>query len=222
VIYERGFVMSADSIFLETEGGLKMLVNTPYDSENILQVVLANYPQVLAGPTTAGDDDARLLLVRREMSVPSQDSIGNFSLDHLFLDSAGVPVLVEVKRSSDTRIRREVVGQMLDYAANAVKYWPIAQLRQSLAQTVDSADCGDAPKKSIDEVLSAFLLGQDIEEYWKKVEANLRSGRVRMVFVADALPTDLMQVIEFLNEQMSPAEVLGVELQQYTRALDME
>ena len=28
------------------------------------------------------------------------------------------PTLVEVKRSSDTRIRREVVGQMLDYAAN--------------------------------------------------------------------------------------------------------
>jgi hypothetical protein len=31
-----------------------------------------------------------------------------------------VPTLLEVKRSSDTRIRREVVGQMLDYAANGV------------------------------------------------------------------------------------------------------
>ena len=31
-----------------------------------------------------------------------------------------MPTLVEVKRSSDTRIRREVVGQMLHYAANAV------------------------------------------------------------------------------------------------------
>jgi len=28
--------------------------------------------------------------------------------------------VVEVKRGTDTRIRREVVGQMLDYAANAV------------------------------------------------------------------------------------------------------
>jgi hypothetical protein len=33
-------------------------------------------------------------------------------------DQNAVPTLVEVKRSSDTRIRREVVGQMLDYAAN--------------------------------------------------------------------------------------------------------
>jgi len=40
------------------------------------------------------------------------------SLDHLFLDEAGVPTLVEVKRSSDTRARREMVAQMLDYFNN--------------------------------------------------------------------------------------------------------
>jgi hypothetical protein len=34
------------------------------------------------------------------------------------VDEAGVPTLVEVKRSSDTRARREVVARMLDYAAN--------------------------------------------------------------------------------------------------------
>ncbi len=32
--------------------------------------------------------------------------------------------MVRVKRR-DTRIRREVVGQMLEYAANAVTYWPV-------------------------------------------------------------------------------------------------
>ena len=36
-----------------------------------------------------------------------------------------------------------------------------------------------------------------------------------MIFVADALPYGLVRVIEFLNEQMSPAEVLGVELCQF-------
>jgi hypothetical protein len=52
----------------------------------------------------------------------------------LFVDRDGVLVLVEVKRSSDTRIRREAVGQMLDYAANAVRYWPVDVLRASYAQ----------------------------------------------------------------------------------------
>jgi hypothetical protein len=38
------------------------------------------------------------------------------------LDQDAIPAIVEVKRSTDTRIRREVVGQMLDYAANSVVY----------------------------------------------------------------------------------------------------
>src|SRR5712692_1756730 len=53
---------------------------------------------------------------------------GRWPVDHLFLDQDAIPTLVEVKRSSDTRIRREVVGQMLDYAANAVVYWPVDHL----------------------------------------------------------------------------------------------
>lgn len=37
-------------------------------------------------------------------------------MDHLFVDQDAIPTLVEVKRSSDTRIRREVVGQLLEYS----------------------------------------------------------------------------------------------------------
>lgn len=58
--------------------------------------------------------------IQREAPISSEaDGSVRCCLDHLFLDSEGVPTLVEVKRSSDRRIRREVVGQMLDYAANA-------------------------------------------------------------------------------------------------------
>jgi hypothetical protein len=71
-----------------------------------------------------------LQLVSREVAVPSEeDGHDRWSLDHLFLDNEAVPTLVEVKRRRDTRIRREVVGQMLDYAANAVVYWPVERLR---------------------------------------------------------------------------------------------
>jgi hypothetical protein len=63
-------------------------------------------------------DPRRFLLVRREAPVPDRENGGiRWSIDHLFLDQDAIPTLVEVKRSSDTRIRREVVGQMLDYAA---------------------------------------------------------------------------------------------------------
>jgi hypothetical protein len=60
-------------------------------------------------------------LIERESAVPdTEGGPGRWSVDHLFLDQDSVPTLVEVKRSSDTRIRREVVGQLIDYAANAV------------------------------------------------------------------------------------------------------
>ncbi len=49
------------------------------------------------------------MLVSREMNVPGEEDGGaRWSLDHLFLDQDAIPTLVEVKRSTDTRIRRAV------------------------------------------------------------------------------------------------------------------
>jgi hypothetical protein len=201
--------MSSDGIFLRTDGELVLLQESPYDSESLLQELLAEYPEIIAGRAT-NSEDARLLLIRREMGVPSSaEGPNTFSLDHLFVNAAGVPVLVEVKRSSDTRIRREVVGQMLDYAANGARYWPIDVLRQAAEENARSLG------RSVEELIEELRPGQDPTEFWTTVETNLSAGRIRLLFVADALPAELVRIIEFLNEQMSPAEVLGVELRQY-------
>lgn len=60
--------------------------------------------------------------------------------------------------------------------------------------------------------MAEFIDGSDVEEFWSTIEENLRQGKVRMVFVADQLPKELVRIPEFLNEQMKPAEVLGVEV----------
>jgi len=54
---------------------------------------------------------------------------GWWSIDHLVVDQDAVPTFVEVKRASDSRSRREVVAQMLDYVANGSVFWRPAQLR---------------------------------------------------------------------------------------------
>ena len=36
-----------------------------------------------------------------------------------------------------------------------------------------------------------------------------------MLFVADRIPAELRRIVEFLNEQMDPAEVLALELRPY-------
>src|SRR5918994_7340125 len=115
-------------IFLVQGDRLVEMTEQGYASEDLLQALIARFPSVLAGDL--GSTPRRWLLVTREMELESEDDGGGrWSVDHLFFDQDAVPTLVEVKRSSDTRIRREVVGQMLDYAANAVIYWPIETLR---------------------------------------------------------------------------------------------
>jgi hypothetical protein len=152
-----------------------------------------------------------LVLVKREAGVPVTDGgADQFSLDQLFLDAAGVPTLIEVKKSTNTEIRRRVVGQMLDYAANGVRYWPAARLRAMFEATCKEAD------RDPDEAL-AGLLGEDldVDAYWLGVAKNLEAGRLRLLFVADRIPPELQRIIEFLNEQMTAAEVLGIEVTQY-------
>jgi hypothetical protein len=198
-------------IFVLNGDELVAMHEQPYDSEDLLQTLLAKYPDLLAGGDQVPGSPRRWLLVKREVGVPATETGGSrWSLDHLFIDQEAVPTLVEVKRSSDTRIRREVVGQMLDYAANGVVYWPAERLRSEFESRCarDAQEPDDVFRESLGDEL-------DQERFWDEVEQNLRSGRVRLLFVADQIPGELRRVIEFLNERMSPTEVLGIEIKQY-------
>jgi hypothetical protein len=198
-------------IFVLDGAELVAMHEQPYDSEDLLQALLADYPDLLAGGDEAGGSPRRWLLVKREVGIPDNETGGSrWSLDHLFLDQEAVPTLVEVKRSDDTRIRREVVGQMLDYAANGVVYWPAERLRSDFESRC--AKDGQEPEDVFRAGLGDAL---DPERFWDDVEQNLRSGRVRLIFVSDRIPSELRRVIEFLNERMSPTEVLGIEIKQY-------
>ena len=118
-----GIPASGRIFLVQEDNTLQTLAEQPYTSEDLLQTLLEKYPDLLAGDQIAPSAPRRWLLVSREFGVPGEEEGANrWALDHLFLDQDGIPTLVEVKRSSDTRIRREVVGQMLDYAANAVTY----------------------------------------------------------------------------------------------------
>jgi len=179
-------------------------------SEDDFQRLLAKFPSLLSGGQTDDTSPRRWLLIKREKSIPAEDGgAARWSVDHLFVDQKGVPTLVEVKRQSDTRLRREVVGQMLDYAANAVVYWPIEQLRAEFEESCTKN--GTDPEEEIRSHLGA----ENAETLWLQIKTNLLAGRIRMLFVADQVPAELRRIVEFLNEQMDPAEVLALELRQF-------
>jgi hypothetical protein len=150
-------------------------------------------------------------LVQQEAAVRQGENGATGWLDHLFLDDQGVPTLVEVKRSTDPRIRREVVGQLLDYASNMAFDWPVERLQRSFDETCKT--CGRDPAETLDDFLQAEI---EPEEFWENAKTNLQAGKIRLLFVADRLPSELRRIIEFLNKQMDPCEVLGIEIRQFT------
>jgi len=187
------------------------MAETPYEHEAILQELLARHPALLAGDDAGGND---LLLIRREASVALGGTGGpRGSLDHLFVNAAGVPTLVEVKRSADSRIRREVVGQLLDYAANAAANWGGDTLRQLFDQ--QCVERGVDPDETVRESLAAVV---DVDAFWASVRGNVAAERLRLVFVADAIPSELRRIVEYLNGQMTETEVVAIEVKQYRDA----
>jgi len=122
--------MPAPTIFMiNNENHVVEMKDKPHDSESLLQELLAEFPSVLAGDQINGSAPLKWLHVVREVGIPDEEGGGGrFALGHVFIDQNGMPTLVEVKRSSNSQIRREVVGQMFDYAANAIMYWPTARL----------------------------------------------------------------------------------------------
>ena len=155
------------AIFALRAGELIEMDEQPFEAERDLQGYLAAHPDLLSGEA-AEDDRRRWLLVRREMGVADREDAGDrWSLDHLFVDQDAIPTFVEVKRSSSTEIRRKVVGQMLDYAANASAYWDAGRLRSSFESRFDSAEAAT-------EEFADFIEGeQDAEEFWDAVAGQL-------------------------------------------------
>lgn len=201
--------MSDEGIWLVgSDGGLVPMEPSSPQNEDELQTLIARHREVIAGEGEA------LLLVRREQGIAGgEEGGGRWSLDHLFVTRDAIPVLVEVKRASDTRIRREVVAQMLDYAANGVRYWSAGAAQASFEHT-----CRENGADPI-EGLAEFL-GPEADEqaagFWERMEQNMRDGRLKMVFVADRVPDELATIVEFLNEHTRDhIEVRAVELRHF-------
>lgn len=213
IIEPTGSTCRVSSVIYLVQGEDRLVAmrEEPYDSEALLQRLLESYPDLLTGDQVDTDHPRQWLLVSSEMGLASDDSSADrWAVDHLFLDQEGIPTIVEVKRSTDSRIRREVVGQMFDYAANAIIYWPVERLRASFEERHEAQ--GEDPEQAL---LAAFGPELDLDHFWRSVETNLQAGRVRLVFVADVIPVELRRIIEYLNHQMQPTEVLGVEVKQY-------
>ena len=191
------------------DGRLEPLKEERFASEDVLQELLARHPELLDGEQMRPGDPRRWILVRREQGIPDTPGSGSrWSLDHLLIDQDAVPTLVEVKRGANPEVRRTVVGQLLEYAAHAPQAWTADKLRRGFEQSASD------PESDLRELLQADDEA-DAGRFWEDVATNLAAKRLRLLFVADAIPDELARIVEFLNEQMPNVEVLAVEIKQF-------
>lgn len=204
-------------IFVIQDNGLQSLTEQEFDTEDDFQSLLEKYPDLIPGEQINEAAPRRWLLVAREYGVPDEEGAADrWALDHLFLDQDAIPTLVEVKRRSDARLtgaRREVVGQMLDYAANAVVYWPVETIRARFESGCDAR--GEDAGQLIENFIGSSTAEDVVESFWNRVQTNLQAGRIRLIFVADHIPTELRRIVEFLNLHMNLVEVLAVEIRHF-------
>jgi hypothetical protein len=121
---EKGILMA--KVYIISEDGSTKPMTPIYckDESKELQDILEKNPDLIPGDQISPSDPRRWLSVKKEMPVPDPNTGGSrWSIDFFFVDQDAMPTFIECKRFNDTRARREITGQMLEYAANAHYYW---------------------------------------------------------------------------------------------------
>lgn len=174
--------------------------------EDALQALLEENPNLIPGKQIAPSSDSppKFVLLRREMPI------SGWSLDHLFVDQFGVPTLVEAKLIQNPEARRDVIGQIIEYAANASDLWSEGKAR-SYAEEFYHGNDGDLTES----LTTSFGDELDIEDFWQTFDENLREGKIRLIIAGDQIRPEVRRMIEYLNNEMNNAEIFGLEITCY-------
>jgi hypothetical protein len=182
------------------------------DESKELQDILEKNPDLIPGDQINPSDPRRWLPVKKEMPVPDPSSGGSrWNIDFFFVDQDAMPTFIECKRFNDTRARREIVGQMLEYAANGHYYWEKDELIEFAKESAKNNNI------TLDEEMTRLQpeSPDTVEVFFQRVQENLREGQLRLIFFLEKAPIELKSVVDFLNKQMERSEVLLVEARQF-------
>jgi hypothetical protein len=144
--------------------------------------------------------------VCRELSTPAGP------IDNFMITPSGLPVLVECKLWRNPEGRREVVGQILDYAKELAR-WTSSDLQREASRRN-----GAEGNVLLDLVRAA---GHEVDEigFNDALTLNLRRGRFLLLIVGDGIRVGVETIAEYLQGHSGLHFTLGlVELPIYQLA----
>ena len=124
-------------------------------------------------------------------------------IDNLMMTPGGLPVLIECKLWRNPEGRREVVGQILDYAKELTR-WSASDLQREVARRV--------PGKGNPILRILRNAGYEIEEvaFNDALTLNLRRGRFLLLIVGDGIRESTEAIAEYLQRHLGLHFSLGL------------
>ena len=200
-------------VYLVNDDQLVAMERTLYDAEAVLQGLLARDARLLGGAASGEASMRRWVHIQNELPVRGASG-QQWSADNIFIDDEAVPTVVEVKRSTNTQLRREVVGQLLEYVTNLRAGTSADDLRSRFEDAARARD--EDPEAALQHGLRITM---SADEYWAAVGENLARGRIRGFVVADEIPEELRRIIEYLNDQLGDSRFLALEVPQFSASI---
>ena len=196
------FISETNSFQLE-----RIPLNEKHFQENWLQKIIHKNPQILPIDDIESGF-APLISLGREIST----SVGY--IDNLYISPNGYLTIVETKLWKNPEAKREVVGQIIDYAKELTN-WNFTKLNDGVK---NSSQLYNNNSKGIIELINDFEKIEENEEYKiiDNIERNLKRGRFLLLIVGDGIRESVEEMVDFLSNTPQIQFTLGlVELQFY-------
>jgi hypothetical protein len=171
--------------------------------EATLRDTIADHPSML--PVHDLDPSyGRLITVTKELSIP-----GVGFVDILLMDEHGRLVVVECKLWRNPQARREVVGQILDYAREISRFGYEDLQRQVSIATKRQGNVLHALAREAGGRLSEA-------DFVDRVTRDLTAGRFLLLVVGDGIAEGTRRIGEYLRDQPGLAFAFGlIEMAEY-------
>lgn len=193
-------------VLVQSGGRAVLLSRIPFTERRLqegwLQKLLFDYPSILPVPDL-DPGFAPLLPLGRE--IPTQAG----PIDVLYVSPTGLLTIVEAKLWRNPEARREVVGQIIDYAKELAS-WAYEDLNAAVRTAIG---------KGLWERVSREISGEDPNgesAFVDRVSRNLREGRFLLVIAGDGIHDSVEDMVSFLQSTPQLQFTLAlVELQLY-------
>lgn len=123
--------------------------------------------------------------------------VGDNYLDLAYVNETGRLMLVECKLWRNPQSRREVIGQILDYAAHVAK-WDYEQLSDAVSKATGRSST------SMYEVALEEFPSLDEATFEDDVERSLREGRFLLAIAGDGIRENVERIVSLMQSRAAP------------------